>query len=144
MEIQPYLIPLAIGKKEKLNILNYCKEAISYAKDLNIKTNLKTIIEQITNSKSDSNIIDLRTYYGILTPSSCFNGWNTAVIRTDGNVNFCCKADNQICGNIKTDSFSQVWFSDKFSDFRLKWKNLLPNRYPARKCNICIFKELET
>lgn len=49
---------------------------------------------------------------------ACYAGWTFSLIEASGNVNFCCKSTREPVGNIKEDSFSAVWNSERQRRFR--------------------------
>ena len=66
----------------------------------------------------------------------CLRLWSGAVIDAQGNVLPCCfdKAKEHIFGNIHTDSFSGIWFSEAAHRFR---RTLLNNRQSVGICLNC-------
>ncbi|MDD5245773.1 MAG: radical SAM protein [Candidatus Omnitrophica bacterium] len=48
----------------------------------------------------------------------CYAGWIFSRILADGGVSVCCRGVKKIMGNINTDSFSDIWFSEQYNDFR--------------------------
>jgi len=54
----------------------------------------------------------------------CTVGWTYARIKVDGHVIPCCKASGFPLGNIFEDSFSKIWASQAYSEFREKAKAL--------------------
>jgi radical SAM protein with 4Fe4S-binding SPASM domain len=55
-------------------------------------------------------------------PNRCFRIWSSCVISWDGNVIPCCfdKNASYIIGNIFNQSFSEIWNSEAYRNFRLK------------------------
>ena len=54
----------------------------------------------------------------------CTVGWTYARITVDGNVIPCCKASEFSLGNLHEDSFSNIWQSPVYAEFRQKAKEL--------------------
>ena len=52
----------------------------------------------------------------------CYVGWIFARIMADGSVVPCCRGVKKVMGNINDRSFKEVWFSDKYNEFRAKAK----------------------
>lgn len=48
----------------------------------------------------------------------CYCGWVFSRITADGNVNFCFKTDEYPMGNIYKNTFTEIWRSKKYNDFR--------------------------
>jgi radical SAM protein with 4Fe4S-binding SPASM domain len=53
-------------------------------------------------------------------PAGCMRMWTTAVITVDGDVVPCCfdKYAQHVMGNINDQTFSAIWYSDKYKTFR--------------------------
>ena len=54
----------------------------------------------------------------------CYVGWIFCRILANGDVVPCCRGSDLPLGNINTDGFRKVWHSDKYTEFRIKAKNL--------------------
>jgi len=54
----------------------------------------------------------------------CYVGWIFARILADGSVAPCCRGVKKIMGNINKKSFKDIWFSNKYNEFRSKAKYL--------------------
>ena len=67
----------------------------------------------------------------------CYVGWYYSRILTDGSVIPCCKASDFPLGTLKKDSFSKIWNSSCYREFRFKAKNLSKNDSYFSKIN-CI------
>ena len=75
------------------------------------------------------------TFKNIL-PNKCFRMWSSNVISWDGLVVPCCfdkDAEHQL-GDLKTNSFQEVWRSNKYNQFR---KAVLTNRKQIEICKNC-------
>ncbi len=57
----------------------------------------------------------------------CYIGWYYARVLTDGSIVPCCKAAKLSLGNIYDRSFSEIWHSLLYEEFRFKAKNLPKN-----------------
>ena len=79
-----------------------------------------SFLRRLTSS-SDQNQEYERT---IIDRVPCTVGWTYARVRVNGDVIPCCKADKSVFGNLKKDSFSNIWESSIYSEFRQKSKNL--------------------
>jgi len=65
----------------------------------------------------------------------CYAGWNFTRVTANGEVKPCCKAEELIMGNVKEISFSQIWFSLKYDEFRYKTRFLNKNNRYFEKIN---------
>ena len=66
----------------------------------------------------------------------CFALWRTSVITWDGRVVPCCfdKDAENLMGIINDRSFNEIWYSEKYVDFR---KKILSNRKSVSMCTNC-------
>jgi radical SAM protein with 4Fe4S-binding SPASM domain len=66
----------------------------------------------------------------------CWKMWHSCVITWDGSVVPCCfdKDASHRFGNLKESSFADVWFGEKYKEFR---KNLLVSRSKIDICKNC-------
>jgi len=60
----------------------------------------------------------------IINSMPCYVGWIYARILTNGNVIPCCKAHLFPLGNLYENSFKDIWFSNRYNEFRRKAKKL--------------------
>ena len=69
-------------------------------------------------------------------PNRCFLLWSSSVITWDGFVVPCCfdKNANYVSGNLKSNTFTKIWYSEKANDFR---KKVLTNRRNIDICSNC-------
>ena len=97
-----------IARNELLNeLIPLAKE---YTKRYNLKTNLKVLESQITNSE----------YRQPLNDIGCYAGWYYSRIYLTGDVFFCCKHFKM--GNVYSNSFREIWYSDIYQNFRERIK----------------------
>jgi MoaA/NifB/PqqE/SkfB family radical SAM enzyme len=54
----------------------------------------------------------------------CYAGWIFSRVLADGSVAPCCRGVKKIMGNIHESSFRDIWFSEKYNEFRAKAKFL--------------------
>ncbi len=54
----------------------------------------------------------------------CYAGWIFTRVLADGNVAPCCRGVKKIMGNINGGPFKDIWFSDRYNEFRAKAKYL--------------------
>jgi len=68
--------------------------------------------------------------------SSCWKMWHSAVMTWDGDVVPCCfdKDGEHAMGNIRNQSFKDIWLGPKYNDFR---NNLLESRKNISMCENC-------
>ena len=71
-----------------------------------------------------SSDVDRGNYDRIVNSIPCYVGWYYSRVLTSGDVIPCCKAARFPLGNIYKNSFSHIWFSKQYNDFRYKAKNL--------------------
>lgn len=66
----------------------------------------------------------------------CWKMWHSCVVTWDGKVVPCCfdKDAHFILGDLTKNSFSEIWFSDKYRNFR---KSLLRSRSEIEICKNC-------
>ena len=66
----------------------------------------------------------------------CWKMWHSCVITWDGLVVPCCfdKDADYIMGDLKKQSFKQIWFGDKYVDFR---KSVIKSRSEIGMCTNC-------
>lgn len=76
---------------------------------------IETFIRRIKNiikgakRKYDTNIVDTLP---------CYVGWTYVRILPNGDVIPCCKAHKKPLGNINNKSFKEIWYSQKYNEFR--------------------------
>ncbi|MDX2191671.1 MAG: radical SAM/SPASM domain-containing protein [Bacteroidota bacterium] len=68
--------------------------------------------------------------------NKCWRMWQSAVITWDGKVVPCCfdKDAHHSMGNLNNNSFEEIWFSDKYNDFR---NQILRSRKSINICTNC-------
>lgn len=54
----------------------------------------------------------------------CYAGWTFARILADGAVAPCCRGVKKLMGNINNQDFKDIWFNEKYAEFRAKAKYL--------------------
>jgi len=79
-----------------------------------------SFLRRLTSSKREIQEYELK----IIDRIPCTVGWTYARINVDGNVIPCCKASDFSLGNLHEDSFSSIWQSADYSEFRQKAKEL--------------------
>ena len=69
-------------------------------------------------------------------PIRCFRMWHSCVITWDGLVVPCCfdKDATHLMGDLKSESFEEIWKGQKYKDFRTK---ILKNRKQIDICRNC-------
>ena len=71
---------------------------------------------RITSDKENKAIYETN----IVDILPCYIGYIYARILVNGNVIPCCKAVDMPLGNIQNQSFKEIWYSDKYEEFRKK------------------------
>ncbi len=68
--------------------------------------------------------------------NQCFELWKTSVVTWDGKIVPCCFDKDAMypLGDINQKSFTEIWHSEKYQEFR---KRILENRRGASMCNNC-------
>lgn len=68
--------------------------------------------------------------------NQCYRMWSSSIITWDGNVLPCCfdKDAKHIMGNLKNNSFKEIWYNKRYYDFR---KNIYTFRKGITMCNNC-------
>ncbi|MBL7850253.1 MAG: SPASM domain-containing protein [Cyclobacteriaceae bacterium] len=66
----------------------------------------------------------------------CWKMWHSCVITWDGRVVPCCfdKDAHHVMGDLGTQSFREIWYSDRYNDFRA---SLLKSRSEIEMCRNC-------
>jgi radical SAM protein with 4Fe4S-binding SPASM domain len=69
-------------------------------------------------------------------PNHCFRMWRSCVLTWDGTVVPCCFDKNAEygMGNLKENSFQEIWKDDKYRNFRMK---ILKSRKSTDICRNC-------
>ena len=68
----------------------------------------------------------------------CYYGWLFSFVDVSGYVHPCCFQDrdpNCSMGNIREDSFTNLWFSEKYRDFRKNYRSIDKRRKMGCQCN---------
>ncbi len=63
-----------------------------------------------------------------VTTIPCYIGWLFCRIMADGQVAPCCRGVNIPMGTLHKNSFTEIWFSDTYNQFRAFSKNIHQNR----------------
>ena len=79
-----------------------------------------SFLRRLTSSKREIQEYERK----IIDRVPCTVGWTYARITVDGHVIPCCKASNFSLGNLHEDSFSRIWQSSVYAEFRQKAKEL--------------------
>ena len=107
------------------------KKAIELGIGTGIKTFRKFILKGLTTG------IYTTDFYSQIP---CYVGWNSARILETGDVIPCCGCFDVILGNIKQNSFIDIWYSDTYQKFRKQALHL--DKKAARKagckCYSCV------
>ncbi len=78
-------------------------------------TNLDVFTQRITSEGVEQSNYDTEL---LSTLPSCYAGWSFARVLANGDVNSCLKSFKIPIGNIKKDSFTDIWFGEKQKEFR--------------------------
>jgi radical SAM protein with 4Fe4S-binding SPASM domain len=124
---------LELTPKQENEMKNLLVEALKTAKKYGINVDIEEA-DWTDSQKTQANQEDIPCYYG----------WLFSMIEENGNVHPCCFQDRSpscTIGNIKKDSFTTLWFSEKYQDFRRKYKNIHERKKMGYHCNqpSCLF-----
>jgi len=89
--------------------------SIKYLTILGFGSFYRRISNESLEEGYDNNIID---------SMPCYVGWTYARILTNGDVIPCCKAHLFPLGNLYKNTFKNIWFSEKYNEFRKNAKKL--------------------
>ena len=131
--------PVAFWYKFKSKLCKSCDESINCLDDygkisikfLNI-LGIGSFLRRLLHSDLERGIYEKQ-----INSMPCYIGWQYSRILTNGNVIPCCKAARFPLGNLFNDSFSKIWHSSGYNEFRFKAKNLSKNEEYFSKIN-CI------
>ncbi|MCD6080943.1 MAG: radical SAM protein [Candidatus Omnitrophica bacterium] len=112
--------------QESCKNCKFYRDCYRNSKDYPFQINLLSILGVETFLRRVNSIANTRKYLDgkIIDTLPCYAGWGFVRITTAGDIKPCCKADEMTLGNIKDKSFSEVWFSSSYNEFRHKCKYL--------------------
>jgi radical SAM protein with 4Fe4S-binding SPASM domain len=124
---------LELTPKQEKEMNEYLGEALNFAKKYDINVDIEWA-DWTSSQKTRVKQEDLPCYYG----------WLFSMIDDNGNVYPCCFQDRSpscTIGNIRDESFTTIWFSKKYQDFRRKYKKIAERRKMGYHCNqpSCVF-----
>lgn len=135
VDIVPETKKLLLNESQLNELSALLKDAGQRAKELNINTGLDTFNKIILPGLTSGNYTT--DFYSLIP---CYAGWKSARILETGDVIPCCGCYELILGNIKQQSFIDIWNSEKYMHFREKGlhvnKNLLTKE--GCKCFSCV------
>lgn len=82
---------------------------------------VSTFLRRISSGIENASVLE---YDSKIDNMPCYAGWDFARILTNGDVIPCCKGYLNPIGNIHKNSFSNIWKSKKYNEFREKAKVL--------------------
>ncbi|MFA6358252.1 MAG: radical SAM protein [Candidatus Omnitrophota bacterium] len=65
--------------------------------------------------------------YEMISKMPCYAGWSFTRVLADGGIAPCCRGVNKLMGNINTQDFKDIWFSQQYCEFRSKARYLPKN-----------------
>lgn len=124
---------LALTPTQQTETEQYLAKALEVGQKHGINVDIECKIEQ-SQQKTEEKNEDLPCYYG----------WLFSIIDEKGDVYACCFQNYNPSfsfGNINQNSFTNIWFSKKYQNFRKKYKNINERRKMGYHCNqpACIF-----
>lgn len=135
----PSIKHIELTDEEKLNFSRqvplFMKRAESEKVDLKIEPPIGDM-----NANPDLYHRKTKTIYSKIP---CYIGWCFALVTAEGSVSPCCQCMEQM-GNLTDQRFRDIWFSERYSDFREKMKRF-PERYgdySSCACDECAFEKI--
>lgn len=129
VDVIPATKELLLNEKQLNELKNLLKEAKEKAISLGIDTSAdfyeKYIVKGITTGEYTS------SYY---TKISCYVGWLSSRILSDGNVIPCCGCYEVPLGNINKNSFKEIWNCEEYRKFRQQSINIQKNPKLVKNC----------
>ncbi len=71
----------------------------------------------------------------------CYVPWMHSFIAHNGDVHPCC-ISSRVLGNLKENTFEEIWYGDKYSEFRNRLKSYNPNE-ECRRCRRVVWNKSE-
>ena len=121
---------LLLNSKELEILKNKIKSSLSLFKNENIFHNLHNFFEAINSPGATNGKFDLN----MPNKCPCYHGWIHSRILADGRVSPCAFTNNLIMGDLKKNSFMDIWNSKKYKEFRGKCLNGLDDDYFSTSC----------
>jgi MoaA/NifB/PqqE/SkfB family radical SAM enzyme len=84
-----------------------------------------TFLRRISEAESERGVYERK----LIESLPCYMGWYFARVTTSGNVIPCCKGYRKPMGNIKVQSFKDIWFGQRMQEFRYHGLNS-PKAHP--------------
>lgn len=130
---------IELTKEEKRNFSSqlptFMERAKSYGIDLKVEPPIgdMTAEPRLYHKKTET----------VYSKIPCYIGWYFALITAEGSVSACCQCMEQM-GDLKNQRFRDIWFTDRYADFREKMKELPKSRgVPMScECDLCTFEKL--
>jgi len=85
-------------KKFKNTLIKFEKQC----RNLKVKNNIPAYIDEVYSAKIPF----------------CYAGWLITRIKINGDVVVCCSNNNYVIGNLKKNSFKEIWYSEGYEQFR--------------------------
>lgn len=129
IDVIPETKELLLTEEESEELKNLLDEAEKKAMELGIHTDInsyrKYVLKGLTTGVYTT---DLYTHI------PCYVGWRSARILSDGNVIPCCGCYDLILGNITNSSFTTIWNSEKYHQFRQQSINIQKDITLLKRC----------
>ncbi|MDP2939660.1 MAG: radical SAM protein [Candidatus Omnitrophota bacterium] len=135
IDVIPETRELLLNNSQLDELKDLFKDAKEKAKQFGIETSMDFYQEFILQGLTTG--VYTSTYYSQIP---CYVGWVTSRILSDGNVVPCCGCYDVILGNINHNSFKEIWYSQRYQNFRRESINLNKSDLMGRgcKCYSCI------
>jgi len=135
IDVIPETRSLLLNEEQVKELGPLINEAKARAEQLGIATSLGFFRKYITPGLTSGEYTN-----GYYAQVPCYVGWLSSRILSDGSVIPCCGCYNPPLGNVRKDSFSAIWNSEKYRDFRERSLNILKNPGLVQncKCYSCI------
>ncbi|MBZ0252053.1 MAG: radical SAM protein [Candidatus Methylomirabilis sp.] len=119
----------------------YVERARSYGIDLKVEPPIgdMTADRRLYHNKTET----------VYSKIPCYIGWYFALVTAEGSVSPCCQCMDQM-GHLKTQRFKDVWFSDRYAEFREQQKTFPERMAKGIKtaaqcaCDECAFEKVNT
>ncbi|MCG2725695.1 MAG: radical SAM protein [Elusimicrobia bacterium] len=135
VDIIPETKEILLNDEQLDELKSLLKKAKEKAINLGIKTSLDFYDKYISEGLTTGNYTS--RYY---TQIPCYVGWLSSRILSDGSVIPCCGCYAPPLGNIRNNSFYEIWYSKEYQKFRQESINIQKNSGLVEncKCYSCI------
>ena len=129
---------LLLNSKELEILKSNIKRCLTLVENSKLHHNLNEFYKRITHTDALNGRFDFNVYKDY----ACYYGWVHSRILPTGQVIPCGFTNNMIMGDLKINSFREIWNSKKYFEFRKKCLNGIFDDYFAEGCcqrNCCYY-----